>query len=309
MEQIATNYARSQADGHDNLAPTTMQGKQAWQFAQTDNFFSPEEAAAVLRKQLEPYRPQLEAKLSQIGFPPDHLANHPHLGEALFSGQPTGLMNVRITPEVKLEGRLRIVMTEEGPDIRITPVKPALTIPDQVAGIKLSNVEKQQLAQEGALPRPFLIADKGEYVPTYLRVDAQTNTVELWRVRAEQLPTKLLGVDLTKDQQLQLVNGHPVRLSGLLDKQGEAFSATVSISPTRQQFQFANVDRVDLALRPDNEHRTQLAHNNEGAKTDLTRSQETAIGAAVLTNNQRETVQKLLEGKPEQGTTGHRVKI
>jgi len=216
---------------------------------------------------------------------------------------------VRVTPDVKLEGRLRIVMTDEGPDIRITPVIPALTIPDQVAGIKLSNVEKQQLAQEGALPRPFLVADKGEYVPTYLRVDAQTNTVELWRVRAEQLPTKLLGIDLTKDQQLQLVNGHPVRLTGLLDKQGEAFSATVSISPARQQFQFTNVDRVDLALRPDNEHRTQVAHNNEGAKTDLTRSQETAIGAPALTNNQRETVQKLLEGKPEQGTTGQRVKI
>jgi hypothetical protein len=155
MEQVATNYAHSQADGYDNIAPTSLQGKQAWQFAQTDNFFSPEEASAVMRKQLEPYRAQIEAKLSQIGFPPDHLANHPHLGEALFSGQPTGLMKVRVTPEVKLEGRLRIVMTEEGPDIRITPVKPALEIPDQVAGIKLSNVEKQQLAQEGALPVHF----------------------------------------------------------------------------------------------------------------------------------------------------------
>jgi hypothetical protein len=209
-------------------------------------------------------------------------------------------MKVRVTPDVKLEGRLRIVMTDEGPDIRITPVIPALTIPDQVAGIKLSNVEKQQLAQEGALPRPFLIADKGEYVPTYLRVDTQTNTVELWRVRAEQLPTKLMGVDLTKDQQLQLANGHAVRLSRLLDQQGEPFTATVSISPTQKEFRFTDVSGLAVGLKPDNEKQQQLALNNEGAKTDLTRSQELSTGQTTVSNNQRETMQQLLESKPAQ---------
>ena len=309
MEQSATNYARTQADGYDNIAPTTLQGQQAWQYAQTDNFLSPEEASAVLRKQLEPYRAQLEAKLSQIGYPPEHLATMPHIEEALFGGQRTARMNVLVSPDVKMEGLLRIVMTEDGPDIRITPVNPSLTIPDQVAGIKLSPIEKQQLTQEGALPRPFLIADKGEYVPTYLRVDPQTNTVELWRIRAEQLPTKLLGIDLARDQQLQLVNGYPVRLTGLLDQQGEPFNATVSISPARQQFQFSDYNRLDVVLKPDAEHRNQLAHNNEGAKTDLTRSQETAVGAPIMSNSQRETVQKLLEGKQEQPSGGQKVKV
>ena len=309
MEQAATNYARSQADGFDNIAPTPLQGQQAWQYAQTDNFLSPEEASAVLRKQLEPYRTQLEARLSQIGYPPEHLAKHPHIEEALYSGQRTVPMNVVVTPDLTMEGRLRIVMTEDGPDIRITPGKPAVTIPDRVARIRLSNVEKEQLAPEGALSRPFLIAEKGEYVPTYLRVDPQTNSVELWRIRAEQLPTKLLGIDLARDQQLQLVNGHPVRLTGLIDQQGEPFNATVSISPARQQLQFSEYNRLDVALKPDGEHRNQLAHNNEGAKTDLTRSQETAVGSTILSNSQRETVQKLLEGKPEQSTTGQKVKV
>lgn len=309
MEQAATNYARSQADGYDNIAPTPLQGQQARQYAETDNFLSSEEASAVLRRQLEPYRSQLEAKLSQIGYPPEHLAKLPHIEEALFSGQRTSRMNVIVSPDVKMEGRLRIVMTEDGPDIRITPVQPALTIPDQVAGIRLSTVEKEQLAREGALPRPFLIADKGEYVPTYLRIDPQTNTVELWRIRPEQLPTKLLGIDLNKDQQLQLVNGYPIRLTGLLDQQGEPFNATVSLSPARQQIQFSDYNRLDLALKPDSEHRNQLAHNNEGAKTDSTRSQETAVGSNILSNSQRETVQKLLEGKQEQASPGQKIKV
>lgn len=309
MEQAATTYAKIQADGYDNIAPTTLQGQQAWQYAQSDNFLSSEEASAVIQKQLEPHRAQIEAKLTQLGYPPEHLAKHPHLEDALFSGQQTSLMKVRVTQELKMEGRLRVVMTEDGPDIRITPTKSALTIPDRIAGILLSNADKEQLALEGALLRPYLIADKGEYIPTYLRVDPQTNTVELWRVRAEQLPTKLLGIDLTNDQQLQLVNGYPVRLRGLIDQQGETFNATVSISPARQQLQFTDFSRLDVVLKPDQQYRTQLAHNNEGAKTDLTRSQETAVGTPILSNSQLETVQKLLEGKQEQQATVHKMKV
>lgn len=309
MEQAATTYARTQADGYDNIAPTALQGQQAWQYAQSDNFLSSEEASAVMRRQLEPYRAQIEARMAQLGYPPEQLAKYPEHTEALFSGQQTSLMKVLVTPDLKMEGRLRVVMTEDGPDIRITPTRSALTIPDQVAGIKLSNLDKEQLAQEGALSRPYLIADNGEYIPTYLRVDPQTNTVELWRIRAEQLPTKLLGIDLTNDQQLQLVNGHPVRLSGLLDQQGEPFNATVSISPARQQLQFTDYSRLDVALKPDQQFRNQLAHNNEGAKTDVTRSQETAVGTPILSNSQLETVQKLLEGKQEQQATVHKMKV
>ena len=296
----AVGYARTQADGLDNIAPTSLQGQQAWQYAQSDNFLSAEEASAVMRQQLEPYRAQIESKLAQLGYPADHLAKHPRMEEALFSGQKTDTLKVLVTPELQLEGRLRIVMTETGPDIRITPAQRQLTIPDEVEGVRLSNGEKQQLMMEGALPRPFLMADQGGYIPTYLRIDEQTNTVELWRIRPEVLPTKLMGIDLTKDQQLQLANGHAVRLSGLLDQQGEPFTATVSISAAQKELQFADISRLSPSLKPDNYHRQQLAHNNEGAKTDVTRSQEQSTGQTTVSNHQRETMQQLLEGKPEQ---------
>jgi hypothetical protein len=302
-------YAQTQADGYDNLAPTPLQAKQAWQYAQIDNFFSPEEASAVLRQQLEPYRAQLEAKLSQIGYPPEHLAKHPHIEEALFSGQRTPTMSVFVSPDVKMDGRLRIVMSDDGPVVCITPAQRQLTIPNEVAGIRLSKGEKQQLATEGALPRPFLLADQGDYVPTYLHVDSMTNTVELWRVRPELLPTKLLNIDLTKDQQLQLANGHAVRLSGLLDKQGESFNATVSLSATQKELQFSDFSRLGVTLKPDAENRQQLAINNEGAKTDLTRSQEITSGATTVSNFQREMMQELLEGKPEQKIGGPKQRI
>jgi hypothetical protein len=135
-------------------------------------------------------------------------------------------------------------------------------------------------------------------------VDGQTNTVELWRVRAEQLPTQLMGVDLTKDQQLQLASGHAVRLGGLLDGQGEPFNATVRISPAKQELQFTDINRLDVAFKPDNTHRQQVQQNNEGAKTDQAQSLEAAIGARTISHNQLETVQKLLGSQPDQKQTG-----
>ena len=295
----AASYARTQADGLDNIAPTTLQGQQAWQYAQSDNFLSSEEAAAVMRKQLEPYRDQISAKLTQIGYPPSHLESFPGLEQSLYSGQRTDTLHVRIGPAIEMEGRLRIVLTENGPDIRITPSQRQLTIPDEVAGVRLSKGEKEQLAQEGALPRPFLLADKGEFVPTYLRVDEQTNTVELWRIRPELLPTKLMGIDLTKDQQMQLANGHAVRLTGLLDQQGEPFNATVNISASQKELQFSDLSRVGVRLNPDSESRQQLALNNEGAKTDRTQRQEETSGQTATSNRQAETMQQLLHGSDE----------
>lgn len=299
MTTSGIDYARTQADGYDNIAPTALQGQQTWQYAQSDNFLSAEEAAAVMRQQLEPYRSQIEAKLSQIGYDPEHLATRPRLESDLFSGRQTELSSVYIAPDIKLEGRLRIVMTEDGPDIRFTPAQRTLVIPNEVGSIVLSKAEQQQLAQEGALARPLMMPVGGEYVPTYLRVDPETNSVELWRIRAEQLPTRLMGIDLTKEQQLQIVGGHAVRLTGLLDRQGEPFNATVSISPARQELQFTNIDRMDLSVTPDQQHRQQVAQNNEGAKTDLIRSRDEAYGSPSVSKHQSETVKQLLSLEPE----------
>ena len=303
MNTAPKDYARVQADGLDNIAPTMTQGQRAWQYAQSDNFFSPEEQADVMRQQLEPYRAAIEAKLTQIGYDPDYFAQDPRDEAALHSGQQTGVLVIRIAPEINIEGRLRIVMTDEGPDIRFTPSQRTLTIPDEIGGIRLSQAEQNQLVQEGALPRPFMIQDNGEYVPTYLRLDQQSNTVELWHLRPEQLPTKLMGIDLTKDQQLQLVNGYDVRINGLLDSQGEPFNATVNLSAARQSLQFSNFNRLDVAVKPDSEFRQQLVQNDEGAKTDLNRSREISVGSPVVNHQQSEVIKQLLDTDPHEENT------
>jgi len=294
------HHALTQADGIDNIAPTLLQGHQAWQYAQTDSFFSPEEQTAVLQQPIDLNQPDLLNKLALLGLTADVLEQFPDMKVALFSGQSTSVMRVAIAPDVWIEGRLRIQMTEAGPDIRITPAFRELTIPGEVASIRLSDWEKQELMQSGALSRPMLLPDNGNYVPTFLRVDRETNTLELWRVRADELPRQLMGVDLTRDQQLQLANGHAVRLTGLLDRKGEPFDATVSISASRKELTLSDMNRLDLVVKPDNRHREQLALNDDGGKTDQTRQQELTTGQTVVTNQEREMMRQFLDDKPEQ---------
>lgn len=277
METPNAQIARTQADGLDNIAPTAVQGAAAWQYAATDGFLSNEEASAVLRRQIEPDRSLLQNKLDSVGITRDFLKDNPAVENALFSGQPTPGVTLQLANDLQLQGRLRIALTPAGPELRVTPVHPALTIPDKVAGYDLNQQEKDELQRQGYVQKPLQVAQGSDlFVPGYLRVDPQTNTVDLWRVRPDMLPTKLLGVDLTRDQQSLLANGHPVKLSGLLDNQGQSYNGTVSLSPAKGTLQLSEVTREQVAIKPmDERDRQQVAHNNEGAKTDLTRSQET----------------------------------
>lgn len=60
------------------------------------------------------------------------------------------------------------------------------------------------------------------------------------------------------------------------------------------------MNRLGLAIKPDSQHREQLALNDDGNKTDQTRQQELTMGQAVVTNQEREIMQQLLDDKAEQ---------
>lgn len=290
----AQTFAQTRADEIDNIAPTPLQAGAAWQYALTDNFLSIDEQSAVLRRQIEGDLPLLQNKLSEVGITSAFLAANPQVEEALFSGRPTPIVTVILPNDLELSGRLRIVATDQGTQLRITPVMPDLTIPDRVGDLQLTRQERQDLEQKGFVEKPIQIAENGSFVPAYLRVDKETNTVDIWKVRPEMLPTQLLGIDLSREQQLQLAAGYPVRLSGLKDRQGEPFDATLSVSAAYKGLQVSNISRQDVTLKPDEKNRQQLAQNNEGAKTDQVRILEEKTGVTTVANAQKETIKRLL---------------
>ena len=156
-------YARTQADGLDNIAPTQTQAAAASQYAVTDNFLSSSEQEAVLR-QIATERPVLQKKLDEVGITRDYLAVNPDVERALFSGKSTPVLTIDLPNDLKLEGRLRIAITENGPQLRITPVRSELSIPDKVGELKLTQQERSELEQNGYVDRSITIPENGGFV-------------------------------------------------------------------------------------------------------------------------------------------------
>lgn len=301
------DFARTQADGFDNIAPTDQQAAAASHYAVTDGFLSPSEQEAILR-QIATERPLLLKKLDEVGIDKIYLAMNPEVEQTLFSGRPTPVVTIILPNELELRGRLRIASTEQGPQLRITPVHSALVIPDKVGGLKLTDQERIDLQQKGFVDKAIQLPENGGFVAGFLRVDKETNTVDVWRVQPETLPKKLLGIDLTRNQQIALVCGHPIKLSGLMDRQGEPFDATVSISPGKQGIQFDDISRPDVALQPDHKYKQQIAQNNDGAKTDQTRGLEERSGVTVVTSSTTVTLKRLIDPEEKPAQQKHQLK-
>jgi hypothetical protein len=304
----AKDYARSQADGLDNIALTQQQAAAASQYAVTDGFLSSEEQDAVLRRQIAPERQVLQAKLDEVGITREYLATHPEVEHALFSGKSTPVITIYLPNDLQLQCRLRIAVTDQGPQIRITPVHPELALPEKVGGLQLTQQEQEDLRQKGFVDKAIQLAENGGFAAGFLRVDKGTNTVDVWRVQPETMPTKLLGIDLTRDQQIALVCGYPVKLSGLKDQQGGSYDATFTVNVAKQGIQLSDLSRPDVSLRPDEKFKSQLAVNNEGAKTDQIRGLEEKSGQAINSDTQKETVKNTVTDDEQGKQTGKKLR-
>ncbi|MFC5410706.1 DUF3945 domain-containing protein [Larkinella bovis] len=286
-----STYARTQAEAIDNLAPTQQQAAAATQYAITDGYLNSAEQEAII-KQIGAERPQFQKKLDEVGITKEFLAANPDVEKALFHGRSTPVLTLELPNDLQLQGRLRIAITEQGPQLRVTPVHENLLIPDKVGDIRLTQQERDELKEKGFVNQAIQMPEKGGFVAGFLRVDKETNTVDVWRVNPETLPSKLLGIDLTRDQQIALACGHPVKLSGLKDQKGEPYDATVSINVGKQSLQFSDLSRSGVSIKTEDKFKPQLALNNEGAKTDQTLGLEQKTGHTINSNAQQEAIKQ-----------------
>ncbi|MFD1140818.1 DUF3945 domain-containing protein [Larkinella insperata] len=286
-----STFARSQAEAIDNLAPTQQQAAAATQYAITDGYLASAEQEAII-KQISAERAQLQKKLDEVGITREFLAANPDVEKALASGKATSVLILELPNDLQLQGRLRIAITEQGPQLRVTPVHETLLIPDRVGDIRLTQQEREELKEKGFVHQAIQMPEKGGFVAGFLRVDKETNTVDVWRVNPETLPSKLLGIDLTRDQQIALACGHAVKLSGLKDQKGEPYDATVSLNVSRQSLQFSDLSRPGVSITTEDKFKPQLALNNEGAKTDQVHGLEQKTGHTITSNAQQNTIKQ-----------------
>ncbi|MDU1892788.1 MAG: DUF3945 domain-containing protein [Dysgonomonas sp.] len=219
-----------------------------------------------------------------------------------------------------------------------------LTVSQNLKGVELSP-EQQQALKEGKKvlvegmtskntigtdnPRKFdayvqFNAAKGGYDFSYDGLDRnkyQQNNKQEQNQNGEQqnqvrIPKKLLGVDLTEDQQSRLRDNKAVYVQGMVkDGKGEPFNAYVKVNNEKGKLDFFkwNPDKAKkqgAEVTPANESKTQVAVNSQGKTNEATKHSNEPLkqGQQKPTENQdKEQKQQQTAKKPVKKSTGHKM--
>ena len=87
-----------------------------------------------------------------------------------------------------------------------------------------------------------------------------------------RIPTKLGGVELTKQQQDELKGEKTIYVKGLTDKKGQTYNAYIKVNIEKGKLDFFkwNPDKAQTKT-PDNAHKTQEAVNSQGKTNEATK--------------------------------------
>jgi hypothetical protein len=110
-----------------------------------------------------------------------------------------------------------------------------------------------------------------------------------------RIPSKLLGVELSKEQQSQLRENKTIYVTGMKDKAGEPFNAYIKVNAEKEKLDFYkwNPDKAKkqgAEVTPGNNSKTQVAVNSEGKTNEATRDVKEPLkqGQAQPTQRQQE---------------------
>lgn len=167
-------------------------------------------------------------------------------------------------------------------------------VPDEIKGVKLSEQQKKELLEGKGVYVEGMTAKNGKSFNATLQFNADKrgiefqfgNTLKESQKQGQQqsesqkeeaakvlrVPNKLLGRDVSPEEQAQLKEGKVVYMEGLKDQKGEPFNAYVKPDFKEGRFRFITPSKYEKnQVTPDNASKTQLAVNSEGKTNEATK--------------------------------------
>ncbi|MDH6310061.1 hypothetical protein M2451_002951 [Dysgonomonas sp. PFB1-18] len=181
-------------------------------------------------------------------------------------------------------------MTNELVAVRADKIK----IPNEIKGVTLNEQQKKDLTEGKAVYLDGMTSKNGKDFNALVQINADRRGLEFRFDNANKLeksqqqpqqqkndasqfriPSKLLGVELAKDQQEKLKEGQTIYVSGMKDKAGESFNAYIKVNAEKGKLDFFkwNPDKAKQ-VTPDNASKTQVAVNSEGKTNEATKKNE-----------------------------------
>jgi hypothetical protein len=164
-----------------------------------------------------------------------------------------------------------------------------IKIPDELKGVKLSEGQKQELREGKGVYIENMLSKNLKPFSATVQINADKRGLEFHfpdtqrqfqnqneKIRQGEVPETFRKVKLDEDQKASLKDGYTVYVSGLKDKKGHNYSGYMTLNKEQGKIDFMFPGQYKEALKsglvtPDSRHRTQVAANNEGAKTEVNR--------------------------------------
>lgn len=185
-----------------------------------------------------------------------------------------------------------------------------IAIPTQMKGVSLSPEQQQQLSEGKKVLVEGMTSKWNTLFDAYLQYNAATGKFDhsfegldrnRYKAQTQQqiveqkvfIPKKLLGAELTPEQQKKFREGGTIYVTGMKDKKGQPFNAYVKMNFDKAKPEFFkwNPDKAKSMAKevtPTAEHKTQVAVNN-GATSETTKHIKEPLKAAQSQPEQAQT--------------------
>ena len=180
-------------------------------------------------------------------------------------------------------------MTNELVAVRADKIK----IPNEIKGVTLDENQKKDLAEGKSIRLENMTSKNGKPFDATVQINADRrglefkfdNTPKLAQEQQQskqqtpsgdmsnfRIPTKLLGAELSQEQQNKLKENKTIYVAGMTDRKGEQFNAYIKVNTEKAKLDFFqwNPDKAQK-VTPDAASKTQVAVNSEGKTNEATK--------------------------------------
>lgn len=206
-------------------------------------------------------------------------------------------------------------LTNELVAVRADKIK----IPNDIKGVILNTEQKNDLAEGKAVYLEGMRSKSDKEFNATVQINADRRSLEFkfdnsnkldrsqnqsqmeYQNQSEgtrfRIPTKLLGKDLSEQQQKDLKENKTIYVTGMTDKAGEQFNAYVNVNTEKEKLDFYkwNPDRAKkqgAEVTPDNASKTQVAVNSEGKTNEATKDIKGSLKEGQTQPNEKQQEQQ-----------------
>lgn len=202
-----------------------------------------------------------------------------------------------------------------------------IKIPDKLKGVDLSEQQKQELKEGKGVYIENMLSKNLKPFSATVQVNADKRGLEFHfpdaqkqaqnqseKIKQGEIPNTFRKIKLNEEQKASLKDGYTVHISGMKDKKGRDYSGYMTLNKKQGKIEFMFPGQYKEALKSglviaDSRHKTQVANNNDGAKTEVSKKVDEPMkqGQSEPTEKQQEKQEKKEEQEAPKVSKGRKM--